>query len=143
MAVKNGTRLPVSQAEVFPNGCHLIPESITEAQDYNEQTRERTPAIDKVTGKRVWQVRVSDMDADLAGRSREVVVKILADREPSPPTGQPFEMVEFENLTVTPYVDTGRCQGRGRCGARIAFSLRASGLKAARQQPQHQAKDAA
>ena len=45
---------------------------------------------------------------------------------------QPFELVEFENLTVTPYVDNGRCQGRGRCGARMEFSLRASGLKAAR-----------
>ena len=40
--------------------------------------------------------------------------------------------MEFEGLTVTPYVDNGRCQGQGRCGARMAFSLRASGLKAAR-----------
>ena len=69
------------------------------------------------------------------------MVKILADRMPVPPTRQPFELVEFEGLQVTPYVDTGRCQGQGRCNARMAFSLRATGLKAATvRQP---AKDAA
>ena len=73
-----------------------------------------------------------DLDPALEGRSREVVVKIAADRMPVPPTRQPFEPVEFENLTVTPYVDTGRCQGRGRCAARMAFSLRATGLKPGR-----------
>ena len=72
-----------------------------------------------------------DMDPELEGRSRETVVKILADRMPVPPTRAPFELVEFEGLQVTPYVDTGRCQGRGRCGARMAFSLRATGMKAA------------
>ncbi len=132
MALKNGSRLPVSMHEVFPHGCHLMPDSITEAQDYDEQTRTRRPAIDKVTGTGVFQVRVVDMDPELEGRSREVVVKILADREPVPPTRTPFELVEFENLTVTPYVDSGRCQGRGKCTARMAFSLRAKGMKAAR-----------
>ena len=63
------------------------------------------------------------------------MVKILADQMPQPPTRQLFEAVEFEGLTVTPYVDSGRCQGQGqgsRCKARMAFSLRATGLKAAR-----------
>jgi hypothetical protein len=132
MAFRNGTRLPVSMAQVFPHGCHLMPDSITEAQDYDEQTRTRTPAVDKLTGKRVWQCRVADMDPELEGRSRETVVKILADRQPVPPTGTPFELVEFDGLQVTPYVDSGRCQGRGRCAARMAFSLRATGIKAAR-----------
>jgi hypothetical protein len=132
MASRNGWRIPVSQQQVFPAGCHLMPDSITEAIDYDEQTRTRTPAIDKVTGKRVFQCRVADMDPELEGRSRETVVKILADRPPSPPTGQPFELVEFDGLQVTPYVDSGRCQGQGRCAARMAFSLRATGIKAAR-----------
>jgi hypothetical protein len=61
------------------------------------------------------------------------VVKILADRPPVAPTGHPFEAVEFENLTVTPYVtDKGR----------MAWSLRATGLKAART-PAHAGKDVA
>jgi hypothetical protein len=132
MALSTGVRLPVGMADVFPAGCHLLPDSITEAQDWDEVSRVRTPAVDKISGKRVWHVRVVDMDSALEGRSREVVVKIAADREPVPPTRTAFEAVEFENLTVTPYVDNGRCQGRGRCGARMAFSLRASGLKAAR-----------
>ena len=132
MAPRNGTRFPVNQQQIFPAGCHLMPDSITEAIDYDEQTRTRTPAIDKITGKRVFQCRVADMDPELEGRSRETVVKILADRPPSPPTGQRFELVEFDGLQVTPYVDSGRCQGKGKCAARMAFSLRATGIKAAR-----------
>ena len=142
MALGNGARLPVGMAGVFPAGCHLVPDSITEAQDWDEVTRVRTPAIDKVSGKRVYHVRVVDMDPALEGRPRETVVKIAADRMPVPPTRQPFEPVEFENLTVTPYVDTGRCQGRGRCSARMAFSLRATGIKQTRPMAQP-GKDAA
>ena len=121
--IRGGTRFPVSMGQVFPNGCHLMPESISEAQDYDERTKTRRPAVDKVTGKPVWQCRVADMDPELEGRSREVVVKIIADRPPSAPTGQPFELVEFDNLQVTPYVtDKGR----------MAYSLRATGIKPAR-----------
>jgi hypothetical protein len=122
-------------ADVFSNGCHLVPDSIAEAIDYDEKTRQRSQAVDKLTGKPVFQCRVVDMDPELEGRSREVVVKILADRMPVPPTRAPFETVEFEGLVVTPYVDNGRCQGQGRCGARMAFSLRATGIKAARPAP--------
>ena len=68
------------------------------------------------------QCRVVDMDPELEGRSRETVVKILADRMPAPPTRPPFELVEFDGLQVTPYVTD-----RGR----MAFSLRATGIKAA------------
>ena len=57
--------------------------------------------MDKYTGKPVFQCRVMDMDSELEGRSRETVVKILADRMPAPPTRQPFELVEFEGLQVT------------------------------------------
>ena len=134
MALRNGSRFGVSTKDVFPAGCHLLPDSIAEAMDYDEKTKTRRPAVDKVTGKRVWQCRVQDMDPDLAGRSRETVVKILADQMPVPPTRTLFEAVEFEGLVVTPYIDSNRCQGQGngRCYARMAFSLRATGIKAAR-----------
>jgi hypothetical protein len=33
-------------AQVFPHGSHLMPDSIAEAQDYDEQTRTRTPSGD-------------------------------------------------------------------------------------------------
>jgi hypothetical protein len=124
MALRNGSRFAVSMHDVFSHGCHLVPDSITEAQDYDEKTKQRTPAVDKLTGKRVYQCRVVDMDPELEGRSREIVVKIIADRAPVPPTRQPFEPVEFDGLQVTPYVtDKGR----------MAYSLRATGIKAARQ----------
>ena len=100
-----------------------MPESITDAMDYDEKTKVRTPSVDKVTGKRVCQCRVVDMDPELEGRARETMVKIIADREPAPPTRTPFELVEFDNLQVTPYVtDKGR----------MAYSLRATGIKPAR-----------
>ena len=133
MALRTGSRFGVSMAEVFPDGCYLVPDSITAAMDYGEKTKQRTPATDRVTGKRVYQCRVVDMDPELAGRSREVAVKILADREPAPPTRQPFEPVEFDGLTATPYVTD-----RGR----MAYSLRASGIKAGRAVA-HAPKDAA
>jgi hypothetical protein len=122
MALRTGSRFPVSMHDVFPHGCCLVPDSIAEAQDYDEKTKRRTPSIDKVTGTKVWQCRVSDLDPELAGRSRETVVKILADRMPAPPTRQPFELVEFDGLVVTPYVTD-----RGK----LAFSLRATGIKVA------------
>jgi hypothetical protein len=88
--------------------------------------------VDKLTGKRVWQCRVVDMDPDLEGRSRETIVKIINDRQPVPPTNAPFEPVEFDGLQVTPYVtDKGR----------MAYSLRATGVKAAARQ--NAGKDAA
>src|SRR5262249_6027435 len=131
--IKNGTRLTVSMGEVFPQGCHLVPDSISEVQDYDENTRQRTPAVDKVTGSRVWQCRVVDLDPELAGRPPEVAGKILADRMPTPPTRAPFEPVEFDGLTVTPYVtDKGR----------MAFSLRARSIKPGRPMAQP-GKDAA
>ncbi len=124
MALKGGSRFPVAMADVFPHGCHLVPDSISEAIDYDEETKRRSPAVDKHTGKPVFQVRVVDMDPELSGRSREVVVKVVADRMPVPPTRTQFEPVEFENLTVTPYV-VDRTK-------RLAYSLRATGIKAAR-----------
>jgi len=119
MALKGGVRFSVRFGDVFPHGCVLVPDSIAEAQDYDERTRARTPSVDKLTGQRVWQCRVMDMDEELRGRSREVSVKILADVQPVPPVG-PFEAVEFEGMTVTPYVsNTGR----------MAYSYRATGLR--------------
>jgi hypothetical protein len=123
MALRNGSRFAVGMSDVFSHGCHLLPDSMVEAQDYDEKTKRRTPSVDKLTGRKVFQCRVVDMDPELEGRSREVVVKILADRMPSPPTRTPFEAVEFEGLQVTPYVnDKGR----------MAYSLRATGLKPSR-----------
>ena len=50
-------------------------------------------------------------------------------------------------MTATPWVDAARCQGKGgKCGARLAYSLKATGVRAPsrpmpRPAPEH--KDAA
>ena len=131
MALRNGSRFAVSMAIVFPDGCYLVPDSFSEVRDYDEKTKVRTPSTDKVTGKRVYQCRVVDMDQELEGRPRETVVKIINDYMPVNPTKAPFEAVEFDGLTVTPYINDKN---------RMAYSLRATGIRAARPAP---AKDAA
>jgi len=78
------------------------------AMDYDEKTKVRTPAADKVTGQRVWQCRVMDMDPELEGRSRETVVKIIADREPTPPTRAAFELVLLKAIGLLPDLDRYR-----------------------------------
>jgi hypothetical protein len=139
MAFKNGSRLPVSMQNVFPNGCHLVPGSITEALDYDEATGRRSPAVDKYTGKPVFQCRVSDMDPDLEGRQRETVVKILADRMPTPPTGTPFELVEFDGLQVTPYVGHRPLPGPGPVRGADGVLAARDRIKSARSAPKQDA----
>jgi len=103
-----GTEYSVSTEEVFPDGCYLEPDSITLVSD-------------KPTGQQVYECRVVDRNSALKDRPHETVVKILADRMPDPPTGTPFEMVEFERLTITPYVTDQNPM-------RIRYWLRATGL---------------
>jgi hypothetical protein len=50
---KNGVQLGVSQADVFPHGCHLVPGSITEVLDCDEATGRRSASVDQQTGKPV------------------------------------------------------------------------------------------
>ena len=65
--------------------------------------------------------------AELKGRSRETVVKIVADQMPVPPTQAQYGAVEFEGLTAIPYATD-----RGR----VAYSsLRATGIKQAITRP--------
>jgi len=107
----DGTERLVSTAEVFPDGCCLQPDSIGPDTE------------SKLNGQRAYQCRVVDLNP-AKDRTHEAVVKILADRAPVPPTGQPYERVEFENLTMIPYVTD-------RSPMRIRYSLRATGIRAA------------
>ena len=84
-------------------------------------------------------------------RQRTVKVKVAAQVQPvlpPPAAGSPFTAVEFDGMTATPYVDAARCQAKdtGKCGARQAYSLKATGVRApsrgiGRPAPEH--KDAA
>ena len=74
------------------------------------------------------------IDADPEARQRTVKVKVAAQYQPvlpEAPAGSPFTPVEFEGLQATPWVDAARCKAKetGKCGARLAYSLKATGIR--------------
>jgi hypothetical protein len=134
-------RYPVNHDLIFPHGCYLISE-VEPVRDFDKSTRDNfVQALDKVTGLRVWSAMAHDADPEVRKGDRTVEVKFLAEVQPVPPptvAGTPFRPVEFEGLTVTPYVDDKACKParpgeQHRCRARIAYSLRAVGMRAPRQ----------
>jgi hypothetical protein len=132
---------------VFPDGAYAAGK-FEMVRDFDRSQGDRVvQQTDKASGLPLWVVEV--IDADPEARQRTVKVKVAAAVQPVLPSsapGSPFIPVEFEGMTVTPYVDTGRCQGKGKCAARQAYSLKATGVRApsrgvTRSVPEH--KDAA
>jgi hypothetical protein len=122
---------PVEFGAVFPSGVYAAG-GVEKVRDYDKSSGDRVvQQIDKVTGLPLWVVEV--IDADPEARQRTVKVKIASEYQPTLPNpvpGSPFTAVEFEGMMATPYVDSGRCQGKGKCAARQAYSLKASGVRA-------------
>jgi hypothetical protein len=106
-----GSAYSVSTEQVFPDGCYLVPDSITLVSD-------------QPTGPTVYKCRVVDRNPALKDRPHQTVVKLLAGQMPTPPTGVAFELVEFEHLTITPFVTD-------QDPMLIRYSLRATGLHSA------------
>ena len=126
--------IPVEFGAVFPDGAYAAGK-FEMVRDFDRSSGDRVvQQIDKVTGLPLWVVEV--IDADEAARQRTVKVKVAAQVQPvlpSPAAGSPFTAVEFEGLTATPYVDASRCKegkGKDKCGARLAYSLKATGVRA-------------
>jgi hypothetical protein len=125
MAMAITGRFYVSMEDVFPFGAFVVSE-VEPVRDFEKSTRERpVQAVDKECGLPVWAVSV--LDADPAARKNEktVTVKIASTHQPVPPepvAGMPFAAVEFDLITVTPYVDDKR--------GRVAYSLRAREMRA-------------
>ncbi|MFG1826560.1 plasmid replication, integration and excision activator [Microbispora bryophytorum] len=119
--------IPIAFEHVFPHGCYLVGE-VEQVKDFTASTGGRTVfAKDKTTGELVWQVAVMDADPAAKLAQKTVAVKIIAPVQPVPPPstpGLPITPVEFEGMTVTPYVH----QTTGR----LAYSLRARGMRAPR-----------
>ena len=147
MAVQG--HIPVEFGAVFPDGAYAAG-TIEMVRDFDRSTSDRpVQQADKETGLPLWVVEV--IDAQENARQRTVKVKIAAQVQPvlpSQPPGSPFTPVEFDGMTATPYVDTSRCTGDGKhkCAARLAYSLKATGVRApsrglGRPVPEH--KDAA
>ncbi|WP_328466314.1 hypothetical protein OHA21_45930 [Actinoplanes sp. NBC_00393] len=124
-------KVPVPFDYVFPAGVLCL--GVEAAVDFDRRHDPDNQVRDKETGERVWVVRVMDLDpaAGKFGRSTEVKVKIVAPQIPVPPAsavpGYP-PAIEFDGLTLTPYVDSQRCKGAGACKARMAYSLRATAI---------------
>ena len=141
------SQIPIEFGMVFPHGAYAAG-GIEMVRDFDRSSGDRVvQQADKHTGLPLWVVEVIDADPD--ARQRTVKVKIAAQVQPvlpSPAPGSPFTAVEFDGMTATPYVDSARCQGNGRCGARVAYSFKATGVRApargiSRPAPEH--KDAA
>jgi hypothetical protein len=142
-------QIPVPFGAVFPDGAYAAG-SFEMVRDFDRSTADRVvQQADKDSGLPLWVVEV--IDAQESARQRMVKVKVAAQVQPvlpSPSPGSPFTAVEFEGMTATPYVDASRCQAKdtGRCGARVAYSFKATGVRApsrgiSRPAPEH--KDAA
>src|SRR4051795_8951264 len=128
MALQGGHRFAVSMGDVFPDGVYAM--SVEQAQDYDEKSGRRTPSKDKQTGEWVWTVTVIDRDRAEQVREKQVKVKVSAAVMPMLPgeiaPGSGLHPVDFTGLTITPYVNEGRAGGR----ARLAYSIRATGMYA-------------
>ncbi|WP_406319006.1 plasmid replication, integration and excision activator [Streptosporangium sp. NBC_01639] len=118
--------IPVGFDQVFPHGCYVVGE-VEAVKDFDASTNGRfVQSRDKSTGELVWQVAVMDADPTVKPGQKTVAVKILAPVQPVPPApmpGLPFTPVEFDHLTVTPYVN-----GTGR----LAYSIKVRAMRAPR-----------
>jgi hypothetical protein len=132
MAIQQRMRVPFE--DVFPEGA-LMRGEVTAVEDFDliqaAKAEGREPGDvqvrDKVTGERVWEVRIVDLDDEAGKGQGEVTVKIAAEHQPVPPPrveGQKLRPVEFDNLTVTAWIDD-----RGK-RPKIGWSLRADGMHA-------------
>jgi len=140
-------QIPVEFGAVFPDGAYAAGK-FEMVRDFDRSQGDRVvQQVDKASGLPLWVIEV--IDPQESARQLTVKVKVAAQYQPvlpSPAAGSPFTAIEFDGLVVTPYVDTGRCQGKGKCGARQAYSLKATGVRApsrgiGRPVPEH--KDAA
>jgi hypothetical protein len=133
-------RFKVNHGDVFPHGAYVISD-VEPVRDWEKSTPQKAvQAVDKESGLLVWAVSVLDPDPDARKDAKTITVKISAPVQPVPPEampGVPFRPVEFDGLTVTPYLDDKR--------NRVAYSFRASGMRAPHtgSKPAPRAQDAA
>ena len=111
---------------VFAHGLYATGE-VEEVKDFDKEGR--PPKIDPETGLRAYSFPALDADPAVRGAGKSVKITIYAPVQPvlpAPAANSPFALLELEGLTVRPYV----AEGMGR--PRLAFSYRATGVKAAK-----------
>ena len=114
--------IPVEFGNVFTHGAFAAG-GFEPMRDFDASSGDRfVQAKDKASGLPGWVIEV--IDADPAARDKTAKVKVAAPAQPVLPAaaaGMPFVPVEFEGLTVTPYVNQA---------GRLAYSLKAAGVRA-------------
>ncbi|MBN9100926.1 MAG: plasmid replication, integration and excision activator [Pseudonocardia sp.] len=118
-------RIKINHGDVFAHGAYVVGD-VEAVRDFDKSSPGKAvQAVDKESGLLVWAVSVLDADPEARKDMKTVTVKISAPHQPVPPeaiAGMPFRPVEFDGLTVTPYLDDKR--------NRVAFSFRATGMRA-------------
>ncbi|AEH07903.1 MULTISPECIES: hypothetical protein [Protofrankia] len=116
----------ISFDELFPHGA-FVTGPVEPVSEFDEKVpmASRRQKTDKDSGLLLWDVPVHDADPEARASARSVKVRIAARVQPVPPDalpGLPFRPVEFENLSVAPYVN--------RSTGRMAYAIRATGMHA-------------
>lgn len=113
----------VAFGDVFPFGA-FVKGGVEPVRDFDRSTRENfVQARDKETGELVWAVEVLDADPESKGTFKVKLAAPVQPLVPEAPAGFPFVPVEFDGLTVTPYVNSGT--------GRLAYSLKAGAVRPA------------
>ena len=110
--------------------------------EFTDGKRSEHQKVDENTGLRMWSVPVLDGDPELKGANKAVKVTLLAEVQPVPPDALPqvpmeLRPVEFEGVTAVAY-----CAEVMKGRFKVAWSIKARGMKAPAKrapQPQQQA----
>src|SRR5215204_6018140 len=125
------TPIGLTHDQVFPAGA-FVTGDVEPVRDFDAKGPMPVQKKDKVSGLPMWQVSVHDADPNARGAAKAVKVVVLDERQPVPPPtldGLPFRPVEFDGMTITPYV----AEGAGR--PRVAYSIRARVMRAPNGRP--------
>jgi hypothetical protein len=133
--IRQPISVEVPFATVFPYGALCLSVDAVD-EDAGPRGQTTAAASQAPAGERSWVVRVTDLDPEAArpGRTTEVKVRIVAPAQPAPPKREDPRVppqVVFEGLTVTPHVDSSRCNGSSnRCRGRLAYAYEAVAMRA-------------
>ncbi len=131
----------ITMDRLLPQGAWLV-SAVEAIKDFDRSTpgpEGFVQARDKDSGEELWTVTVQSGDMEGAPVwLQRFKVKIASSVKPELPPmmpGTPFRPVWFDGLVVVPYVDDKSCAPpepgkRHRCRAKVAYSVRASGLRA-------------
>ncbi|WP_327090885.1 plasmid replication, integration and excision activator [Nonomuraea sp. NBC_01738] len=120
--------IPVHQQTIWPVGVFVVGE-VTPVNDFGAGSRDNpVRKLDSRTGELMWAVPVMDANPEARAADRALSVKVLGAVPPVIPEVPPqlaalgltWVPVEFEGLTVLPYVNAN---------GRLEWSIKARGVR--------------